>query len=36
MCLAKGSKLTAEFNKALKELKKDGTLDKINAKYIKE
>lgn len=36
ICLAKNSDLTAEFNKALGELKKDGTIDKINAKYIKE
>lgn len=34
ICLKKGSSLTAEFNKALAELKKDGTLDKIVAKYI--
>lgn len=34
ICLAKDSELTAEFNKALKELKEDGTLDKIVDKYI--
>ena len=30
----KGSKLTAEFNKALAELKKDGEYDKIYAKWF--
>ena len=34
ICLKKGSDLTAEFNKALKELKKDGSLEKIVNKYI--
>ncbi len=31
---AKGSKLTAEFNQAIKELKEDGTFDAIVAYYI--
>lgn len=31
---AKGSELTAEFNKAIKELKEDGTFDAIVAYYI--
>ena len=34
ICRKKGSDLTAEFNKALKELKKDGSLEKIVNKYI--
>lgn len=34
ICLAKKSKLTAKFNSALKELKKEGTLDKILDNYI--
>ncbi len=36
ICLKKDSDLTKDFNKALAELKKDGTIDKINSKYIKE
>jgi polar amino acid transport system substrate-binding protein len=36
ICLKKGSDLTEKFNKALKELKDDGTIDKIIKKYIKE
>ncbi|HCA04362.1 MAG TPA: ABC transporter substrate-binding protein [Ruminococcaceae bacterium] len=36
ICLKKGNKLTEEINKALDELKKDGTLDKIVKKYIGE
>ncbi len=34
MCLAKGSDLTAKFDTAIAELKADGTLDAILAKYI--
>lgn len=34
ICLAKGSELTEKFNDALKELKADGTIDKIVDKYI--
>lgn len=36
ICLAKGSELTEKFNDALKELKDDGTIDKIINKYINE
>lgn len=35
ICLKQGSDLTEEFNKALKELKDDGTVQKIIDKYIK-
>lgn len=35
ICLKKGSELTGEFNKVLKELKDDGSLQKIIDKYIK-
>ena len=35
ICLKKGSDLTEQFNKALKELKDDGTVKKIIDKYIK-
>jgi polar amino acid transport system substrate-binding protein len=35
ICLKKGSELTEKFNKALKELKDDGTVKKIIDKYIK-
>ena len=35
ICLKQGSNLTEEFNKALKELKDDGTVQKIIDKYIK-
>ena len=35
ICLKQGSNLTEEFNKALKELKDDGTVKKIIDKYIK-
>ncbi len=35
ICLKKGSELTEEFNKALKELKDDGTVKNIIDKYIK-
>ena len=35
ICLKKGSELTEEFNKALKELKDDGTIQSIIDKYIK-
>ncbi len=35
ICLKKGSELTEQFNKALKELKDDGTVKKIIDKYIK-
>lgn len=34
ICLKKGSDLTAKINKALKELKEDGTIKKIVDKYI--
>ena len=34
ICLPKDSELTAKFNKALKELKDDGTVKKIIDKYI--
>lgn len=34
ICLKKGSELTAQFNKALQELKDDGTVQKIIDKYI--
>lgn len=34
IALKKNSKLTAEFDKAMKELKDDGTFDKIVSKYI--
>ncbi len=34
ICLKKGSDLTEKFNDALKELKKDGTVQKIIDKYI--
>lgn len=33
ICLKKGSKLTGKINSALKELKKDGTVDKILNNY---
>ncbi len=36
ICLKKGSELTEQFNKALKELKADGTIDTIIKKYISE
>ena len=36
ICLKKGSELTEQFNKALKELKDDGTIDTIIKKYISE
>ena len=35
ICLKKGSELTEQFNKALAELKADGTVKKIIDKYIK-
>lgn len=34
ICLKKGSELTEQFNNALKELKDDGTIQKIIDKYI--
>ena len=36
ICVAKGSELTEKINGALKELKEDGTIDKIIKKYISE
>ena len=36
ICLKKGSELTEQFNKALKELKDDGTIDTFIKKYISE
>ncbi len=32
--MRKGDKLRAQFNKALAEILKDGTYQKINAKYF--
>ena len=36
ICLKKGSELTEQFNKALKELKDEGKIDTIIKKYISE
>jgi ABC-type amino acid transport substrate-binding protein len=36
ICVKKGSDLKGDINDALKDLKDDGTIDKIIAKYIKE
>lgn len=36
MCFKKGSKLTGEFNKAIKKMKENGDMDKLIKKYFKK